>query len=78
MVSELVEGQTLSPHFTLVNKIAEAGDEESWLAINDVTNERIFLKILGKHLETAEWEKITANIDNVNIKQWKPILAPRC
>ena len=62
MTRRLVEGQSFPPHFTLLGKLDDAAGE-AWLALNELTGDRVVLTLLTEPVSASAWASITTRLD---------------
>ncbi len=59
--SQRTEGQAIPPHYSLVRRLSDTSDHDCWLALDESTNDRVFLRFIGGVTE-ASWQALEAGV----------------
>lgn len=65
MALQLIEGQDIGAHYSLLHRITEGDTSENWLALDEHLNERVVLKIFNEPLNEATRAGIKANLSSL-------------
>ena len=63
MTDSLNEGQTFAADYSLLHRIVEDDRIDCWLAVQNDTNERVFIKVLKQPLDAEKRNLITRTIE---------------
>lgn len=65
MALQLIEGQDIGVHYSLLHRITEGDKGENWLALDKNLNERVVLKIFNEPLNESTRSRISANLSSL-------------